>query len=160
MASDAKVRELTALYSLRSNLLSVSGALRNSLSQAAQCVHSEESELIGFLGQIESRRNQCRDELYYAEREYDEYCNCTDPERYSAYEAEALRNNVEKARQCLQQAEQNLDLARGLVEQGRQVLSGIQGLASSAASSIDADSSQIASAIEHAAFEIDKYANH
>lgn len=115
---------------------------------------------MGLYSQVESRCSQCRDELYYAEREYEDYCNYTDPDRYSSYEADALRADVERARQRLIQAEQNLQQARSLIEQARQVLSGIQGLASSAASSIDAEAAQIASAVEHAAYEINRYANH
>ena len=160
MASDAQVKELNALYALRSDLLSTAGALRSDLSSTAQCVHAEESELMGLYYQVENRCAQCRDELYAAEREYDEYCHYTDPEHYSAYTADELRRNVEEARSRLQQAERDLQQAGNLINQARQVLYGVQGLAQSGASAMDAEASRIASAIDHAAHEIGKYMNH
>ncbi len=159
MASDTHVRELTSLYALRSDLLNAAGSLAGSLSYAAQTVYSEESELKGFLAQVEDHCSRCRDELYYAEREYEDYCNYTDPEQYSVYQADLLRNNVDSARQRLQQAEENLQQAQRLVEQARQVIGGIYSLASSAAVAIDSDAHQIASAIERAAHEISDYIN-
>ena len=160
MASDTQVKELNALYALRSDLVNVTGGIRNALSSAAQCAPAEESELMGLYNQVESLCSQCRDELYAAEREYEDYCHYTDPDRYSPHVAEQLRHTMEKARYRVQQAEQNLQQAGNLMNQARQVIYGLQNMAQSAASGIDAESSQIASAIEHAAYEIGKYMNH
>ena len=159
MASDAYVKELTCLYSLRSDLLGVAGSVRGALSSVAQSTYSEESEIYGLYSQVESRCGQCRDNLYAAEREYESYCNNTDPENYSSSVAEDLRRDVEQARQQLLQAEQNLQQAQNLVVKARQLLSGINGMAQSAASYIDAEAGKIAFAIEQAAHEIDKYTN-
>jgi len=160
MASDAQVKELNALYALRSDLVNVTGGIRNALSSAAQCAPAEESELMGLYNQVESLCSQCRDELYAAEREYDDYCYYTDPGCYSTYTADELRCRMEEARYRLQQAERNLQQAGNLMNQARQVIYSLQNMAQSAASGIDAESGQIVSAIEHAAYEIEKYMNH
>lgn len=160
MASDAHVKEIENLYSMRSDLLSVAGSLRNSLSMISQYVNVEESEMMGLLNQVELRFAESREALYEAERAYDEYRNYTDPENYSAYTESELREAVDAARSRYQRAEQNLDQAKSLVNQARQVLYGMHGAAQSAASLYDSQASHIAHAVEKAAHEIGEYNNH
>lgn len=157
MASDAQVKQLNDLYALRSGISSAASALSNDLSSVAQAVYPKESELMGLYHQVESRCAECRDDLYYAEQEYESYRNYQDPDNYNSYHEEELRRAVDAARQKLYQAEQNLQCARSLVEQGKQVIYGIQGLAQSAASSISSDAGHITSAIERAAYDINEY---
>ena len=159
MASDAYVKEIENLYSMRSDLLSVAGSLRNSLSMISQYVNVEESEMMGLLNQVELRFAESREALYEAERAYDEYRNYTDPENYSAYTESELREAVDAARSRYQRAEQNLDQAKSLVNQARQVLYGMHGTAQSAASLYDSQASHIAHAVEKAAHEIGEYNN-
>ena len=117
MASDAYVKEIENLYSMRSDLLSVAGSLRNSLSMISQYVNVEESEMMALLNQVELRFAESREALYEAERAYDEYRNYTDSENYSSYTEAELREAVDAARSRYQRAEQNLDQARSLVNQ-------------------------------------------
>ncbi len=160
MASDAHVKEIENLCSMRSDLLSAAGSLRSSLSMISQYINVEESEIMGLLNQVESRFVECREALYEAERDYDEYRNYTDPENYSAYTESELRQAVDVARSRLLRAEQNLQQAKSLENQARQVLYGMNGTAQSAALLYDSQASHIAHAVEKAAHEIGEYNNH
>lgn len=158
MASDAQVREVESLYMLRSDILNAVNSLRSSLSSAAQRVNSESSELMGLFNEVDARCERCKDEYYAAQQEYDYYCSqsSSDPD-YSSYTESQLRQAVENARTRMNQAIHDFYHAQNLISQAQQVLSSIQSLAQSGAVSIDSEASGIASAIERAAYEIDKY---
>lgn len=158
MASDAQVRQLESLYMLRSDILNAAGSLRSSLSYAAQQTNSVSGELMGKFYQISAYCERCKDEYYTAQQEYDYYCTHSDSNPdYSSYTEHELRMAVERARENMNQAIHDFYHAQNLMSQAQQILSSIQSLAQSGATSIDSDASGIASAIEHAAYEIGKY---
>lgn len=158
MASDAYVRRIETLYQLNADLRSCTGELNNSLGMLAQAVPQTEGRLRSAYNRVQDRVNQCRSELEYAEREYYDYCNYTDPDSFSHGMASQLEACVERARMQLNQAEKDLILAERLLNQAIQVIYSLRQMAESTAGRLGAESESIVHAVEQAAYELNKYA--
>lgn len=158
MSSDAYVRRIETLYQLNADLQHRTGELNSSLRMLAQAVPQTESRLRSAYYRVEDKVNQCRAELEYAEREYYDYCNYTEPENFSHGMASQLEACVERARMKLDQAEKDLIQAERLLNQGIQVICSVRQMADSAAGRLNAESDSIVHAVEQAAYELTNYA--